>query len=143
MPVITRSGPTRKMAGVKRKFVEIDSDDETETVCSECDSEFHPDELDELKDTVDDLMDQMKMVNQQNNTLVDMFIKERETSYMLREEIENLKNELEDVTKQRDALLSEIKDYRKSSLIELIVLSTILGFSVCSLFAYRYSIIKF
>ena len=141
MPVITRSGPTRKMTGVKRKFVEIDSDDETETVCSTSDSEYYPDQFDELKDNVDDLKEEMRVIEQENDTLIDILVNERETSNILRDEISNLKNELDEVRQQRDALITELKKIENSSLIELLVFATILSVVAGSLLSCSYGLI--
>jgi hypothetical protein len=127
MPVITRSntGPVKKIVGVKRKFIEIlDTDDDTSTVSSGFDSEFRPDPTDELD--VDDSKDELCDREQEKDTLVNLIVEERETSNLLREEIASLKDALESVQQHRNRLMENIKDYQRSTLIELMCLSALI-----------------
>lgn len=133
MPVITRSatGPTKKMVGVKRKFIEIlDSDDETDTTTVYTESESEPDIEDDLKDT-----------EESNNALIDLIIKERETNRSLREDsdqvIDALQKELDETTQKYEKLLNNVKEAQKTTLIEFIVCATMLAITAgASLAAY-------
>lgn len=130
MPVITRSsktGPT-KMSGVKRRLVEImESDDETATIYSDSDSEFHPDPSDELEDDVEDMKDELQKSEQENETLLNLLVKERETTTLLRQEIELVEENLRAVTEHRDRLIENIKEYQNTTLSEVFCFSAMLA----------------
>ena len=133
MPVITRSatGPTKKMVGVKRKFIEIlDSDDDTTTVCSDSDSEYQPGIADVLEDEIDELKDDLKESEQSNEALINILIKERET-------IQTLQTELADTTAKYDRLVNNVKEIQKTAWIEFIMFTSMLAITAgASLAAY-------
>jgi len=123
MPVITRY----KMTGVKRKFIEIlDSDDETDTIYTDSDSEFHPDPTDELKDDIEDLNDDNKVLEKENDALLSLLVKERETNNLLREEIKTTKHEAETLRDHRDRLISNIKELQNTALVDLLLFLVLL-----------------
>lgn len=127
MPVITRSstGPTKKMVGVKRKFVEIlDTDDETASVSSGSDSECQTDEL--------------YTREHEKDTLVNLIVEERKISDLLREEIAILKDNLESVQEHRTRLIESIKEYQRSALFEAVCFSTLLAITTGVSFAIVY-----
>lgn len=118
MPVLTRSnvtGPTRTMAGIKRKFIEIlDSDDETSTVCS--DSDLETEDEDELT----------------NNALVELLIQERERTAQLT-------RDLEEADERILTLKDNIRDIQTTTWIELLcficVVGTTFGTTLSALYA--------
>ena len=123
MPVITRSnktGPT-KMTGVKRKLVEIlDSDDDITTVCTDSDSEFEPDSVDELEDTLDDMKEEIENLRDSENALIETIVREREKNRSLQEELETLKQ-------KHDQLVESVKELQKTSWMEVLLFTTVLA----------------
>ena len=122
MPVLTRSnttGPTKMITGVKRKFIEIlDTDDDTTTVYTDSESEYEPDDEDELKNDLHE-------AEQSNDALINIIIKERETSNALQAELTELK---EKYTK----LVSTVKEVHSSAWFEFVCLSTMLAVTAVS-----------
>jgi hypothetical protein len=115
------------MTGVKRKFIEIlDSDDETDTIYTDSDSEFHPDPTDELKDDIEDLNDDNKVLEKENDALLSLLVKERETNNLLREEIKTTKHEAETLRDHRDRLISNIKELQNTALVDLLLFLVLL-----------------
>jgi predicted RNase H-like nuclease (RuvC/YqgF family) len=103
------------VTGIKRKFVEIlDSDDETATTCSDGGSEYKPDETDVLEDEIEDLKDDITEVEESNQVLVNLLIKERET-------IAALRAQLADSQQKYDYLISNVKEIQNTSWIEVVV----------------------
>ena len=124
MPVITRSatGPTKKMVGVKRKFIEIlDSDDDTTTVCT--DSEFEQDSEDETTDELTRLRDS-------ENALIEAIVREREKNRELQIDLSNLKE-------KHERLVNNVKEIRDSYWAEFIAFTAMLAITAgASLAAY-------
>lgn len=124
MPVITRSatGPTKKMVGVKRKFIEIlDSDDDTTTVCS--DSEFDPESEDET-------MDELTRLRDSENALIEAIVREREKNRALQIDLSDLKE-------KHDRMLNNINEIRDSYWAEFIAFTAMLAITAgASLAAY-------
>lgn len=123
MPVITRSnktGPT-KMTGIKRKLVEIlDSDDDITTVCTDSDSEFEPDSVDELEDTLDDMKEEIQSLRESENALIETIVREREKNRALQYELETLKQ-------KHERLVESVKEVQKTCWMEVLLLTTILA----------------
>lgn len=127
MPIITRSntttGPTRNMTGVKRKVIEIyESDDDTTTVSTESvtDSEYQPDIASVLEEEIEELKDDLKESEQSNDALINILIKERET-------IQTLEKELAETNAKYEKLLSNVKEFQKTSWMEFICFTTMLA----------------
>lgn len=126
MPVLTRSNtnnPIKMVSGVKRKFIEIvdsDSDDTTTiTTSSETDSEFEYDQVDELKDTIDDLKQEIKDHEDSYNIIVDVLVRERTRNNELEAEIAKLRDE-------NTALRNVMKSLRHDAYLEILLLSGLL-----------------
>lgn len=118
MPVITRSktGPT-KMTGVKRKFIEIldsDSDSDSDFSDSDCDSVS----IESLEDEIDDLKEQLNEAENSNDSLINLLIKERE-------EVSDLKEELDALKFRHEVLLHNIKELQHTAWLEAVCLTTI------------------
>jgi hypothetical protein len=124
MPVITRSatGPSKKMVGVKRKFIEIlDSDDDTTTVCT--DSEFE-------QDSENENTGETTCLRESENALVEAIIQEREKNRALQTELTELKE-------KHDRMLNNIKEIRDSYWAEFVAFTAMLAITAgASLAAY-------
>jgi hypothetical protein len=114
MPVITRSatGPTKKMVGIKRKFIEIlDSDDETASVCS--DSEFE-------QDSEDETTDELTRLRASENALIEAIVTEREKNRALQTELGELRE-------KHELIVNNVKEIQDNYWGEFIVFSAMLA----------------
>lgn len=137
MPILTRSkttGPVRMMTGVKRKFIEIlESDNESEIATdSDPDSEYELNVADELEDTIQDLKEEIKDSEESNDALIDMLIKERETSRQIRQE-------LEETQTKYSRLLDDVKEYHRTTLSEAAFFTAIIGITFGTCLASLYT----
>lgn len=125
MPVLTRSnttGPTKMITGVKRKFIEIvDSDDDTTTVCTDSETEYEAEDEDEI----DDLKNDLHESEQSNDALINIIIKERETSNALQAELTELKEKY-------NKLVNSVKEVQNTAWFEFVCMSTMLALAAVS-----------
>jgi predicted RND superfamily exporter protein len=111
------------ITGVKRKFIEIvDSDDDTTTVYTESESEYEP----ENEDEIDDLKNDLHESEQSNDALINIIIKERETSNALQAELTELKEKY-------NKLVNSVKEVQNSAWYDFVCLSALLAVSAVSI----------